>query len=205
MRRIGPVLLTLIVAVGGVVPSAASARTNVLPEATYVAITGALEAFVALDAAGKNDVPTKQDYAAVRKACDAVPQTDALLRSQRELCTATLRLHREFDRDCEPRRGCPRLFARSAAAAKRVNALKVRGNRIIDRAVPAGRCRATLRSSAADLRFGRTVERTLRDLDIALRADDDAAYERALAGLFRTLTRQTSTPTTELEAFRAHC
>lgn len=204
MLRVGTVLLTLLIAAGGLAPSAASARTNVLPEASYVAIVGVLEAFLTLEAAGKDDTPTKQDYAMVRKACDAVPQTDALLRSQRELCTATLRLHREFDRDCDPRRDCPRVFARSAAAAKRVNALMVSGNRI-DRAVPAGRCRTTLRSSAADLRSGRSVERTLRDLDAALRADDDAAYERALVRLVRTLTRQTSTPANELAAFRARC
>lgn len=208
MRRISHLVMTLAVLSTlalGFQTSEASARTDVLPDATREAIVGVLEAFAALELAGKDDVPTKQDYAVVQKACRAVPQTSALLRSQQSLCTATLKLHGEVDRDCDPRRSCPRLFARSAAAAKRVNTLMVSANRVIDRDVPAGRCRATLRSSASDLQFGRTIEQIFRNMDRAIRVDDDQAYERALLRFLRLTSRRGSPYADEIKAVSAHC
>lgn len=202
MLRIRLFLLTLVVAVGGLAPATASARTGALPDPTYEGIVTMLESLEELE---DSTATPKKQLAAVRAVCAAIPKTDELLKSQRAICDETVVLARATLGNCSTVRSCIRTFERSGASAKRLNTLSVSQNEIIDRTVPAGACRTTLRASPKDLRNGKAVVKAFSDIVRALRTDNEKLFGQATKRLARALSADAGTTADQITAITTHC
>lgn len=179
MLRIPTVLTTLALLAVGLGAGTASARTNVLPDATYNALVTAYEAIEALEPDEDAKQLPKNYFASIRKVCKAIPATDQLLESTRATCTESYVLIEAMFKPCATERSCLRQLEKSATSAKRYHKLAVAENAIIAKTVPAGPCRKTLSSTAKDLRDARDLGRIFTSLARALEADNEKAYLKA--------------------------
>lgn len=202
MLRIRLLLLTAVVAVVGLAPSTAAARTGALPDPTYEGIVTMLESLEELE---DSTASPKKQLAAVQAVCKAVPTTDELLEAQRAICNETVVMARTMLGTCSSTRSCIRTFERAGASAKRLNALSVSQNAIVDRTVPAGACRTTLRTSRKDLRDGKAVVKAFSDIVRALRTDNEKLYAQATKRLARVASSGTETTADQITAITAHC
>lgn len=203
MLRIPALALTLVTLTFGLGTASASARTNALPDRSYDVIVTLLEAEATFAEAR---MPTKPQLDALQAACNAVPQDDALLASQRATCRGSVALMRlVIATPCETDRGCLRVLDRTATSAKALATLMSRDSRIIDTSVPAGPCRKLLRSPAADVRAMREVGRRYNDLARAIRTKNEKLYRSALRRLAKLTDRDTPDRAEQIEAFKAAC
>lgn len=176
MQRIRLVLLALTVAVVGLAPASASARGNVLPTPTYNAIVAVNDAAVPLDS---DAAPTPAQLAKLRSACKAMPKRGALLAALRRDCDASLAVFVAAVGSCKTERECLKSLGRMGDAADRAVRQMVSTGRVINREVPAGRCRVALRASPAEIKLGREMVAVLRAMERATRKRDAKAIDAA--------------------------
>jgi hypothetical protein len=205
MLRIRLFLLTLALAVGGLAPATASARTGVLPDPTYDAIVGAYQAIEALAPDENATTLPKNYFASVRSACKKIPSTDDLLRSFRATCLETYVLVEALAKPCTTKRSCLRQLEKSAASAGRMYKLGVAENRIVARTVPAGPCRKTLSSTSKELKDVRELGRVLTSLARALETGNERASLKASKRLDAIMERWTAGDDDPVTALSTHC
>jgi hypothetical protein len=180
MHRVRALLLLLLTAtVGlGVSTGSAAARGNVLPAATYDALTAGNDALI--DAAGDPAIRSeRQLFSAYRSACRLYTTGEPLLVANRDQCFASVAAMELLIRECKAKQSCLRLWKRADAAFARLYDLLVATNRVVDQTVAAGACRTALRASPAELRHAREGSRLQTDAFRANLAKD----KRALAAL----------------------
>lgn len=205
MLRIRLFLLTLVVAVGGLAPATASARTGVLPDATYEAIVGAYQAIDVLSPDENATKLPKNYFASIRAVCKKIPATDDLLKSFRATCQETYVLIEALAKPCKSERSCVRQLKKSAASAERLYKLSVAENRIVARTVPAGPCRKTLSSTSKELKDARDLGRIFTSLVRALETGNERAYVKAskrLGAIMESWAEDDDDPVTALST---HC
>lgn len=176
MLRIRLVLLTAVVAVGGLAPSTAAARGSVLPKPTYDAALAISNALVPLD---RDEPSTPAQLNAVRAACKAVPKGGALLTSMRRDCDATVALYVAATAPCTTEKQCRRMIGPLADATERAVRQTTSSDRVVDRTVPRGACRTALRSSPTEIAMMREMAKATRALERAMRRNDAQAIEAA--------------------------
>lgn len=207
MFRIGTALLTLTVAgmLGAAVTAApASARGNVLPDETYTALVQTLDAQIDLPDRAST-LSLRRQLAESRSICRMLSADDELLAAHRKQCLASVRTIELMTRDCKTERGCTRAWKRTIASYDETYRLTVATNKVIDRTVPAGRCRTVLRTSASELRAIREAGRVQKDLLRAAQAEDKRALKAIEKRAKRLAKLKVRTPEEIQDAIVAHC
>lgn len=207
MQRIRTVLLSLAVGLLGVAVTAgpASARGNVLPDATYTALVQTLDAQIDLPDRTSTLSPRRQ-LAESKAVCRMLTVDDQLLAAHRKQCLATVKLVEPLlTRDCKTDRGCLRVWKIVAAAYDELYRLTVATNKVIDRTVPAGQCRTALRTPAGELRLIREAARLQKDLIRATRDEDERALKAIEKRAKRLAKLRVRAPEEIQDAIVAHC
>lgn len=217
MQRIRTILLSLAVALVGVGATAgsASARGNVLPDATYNVIVQVNAEFGDLDELTAAEITGKQYVAEAEKICRNYPTDSPLLKTARDRCSASVaedRLMLQLAGDkrpaCKTLRACRRVVQRIEQTQERWYRLAVQFNRIATETIPAGPCLAALTNTGNEMRHFRQRDRlTTADLQAWLK--DDKRARKAIARRIKQLDKrikQTVRPLKERnEQTAAHC
>ncbi len=207
MQHIRTVLLLVAVVLLGLGAGAgsATARGNVLPDATYETLIQANDSIADLNESDRSGMSDKEQYAEMRATCRIYPTDDPLLANYREVCFATIRLLDLTGRDCKTNRGCLRLIKRIEAVYEQAYQLGIDSNRIVTATVPAGACRTALKSTRSELRQLRELGRVMGDYMRASLAKDKKALKALEKRMARIVKMKARTPEQIQQAIEKHC
>ncbi|MFA4929425.1 MAG: hypothetical protein WC558_12985 [Patulibacter sp.] len=207
MRRISRLTLTLSVLCSlalGVSTSTASARGNVLPDATYEILVQLNEDLLAFDEDPGQG--TMSEMAAdFRAICETYPTDDPLLAHLRKQCNAAAKSLDLMSRECTTKRSCRRLLTKLDATGEQSYRLAVAANRVVDQHVPAGACRTALRSARTELRAIRQQSRLQTAFMRALLDENEQSLKALEKRLKRFAKLKVRTPEQVHKAIVAHC
>lgn len=199
----GRLMVAGVLLIAAAAPAAARAAAPTLTPERFAALEPVLAAGVPLDAAE----PTRADIAALRQSCATLPLADPLLAAQRRGCELSLRITMQTSATCASRRSCAararsmrRSFAQLLAAGRE-------NNRIVEREVGPGGCRATLRLTARDAAALRAMIAGLGHTERALRTGSVTELRRGARLLDRATALEASAPSqaAQLARFRSSC